>query len=122
MAKAKPSARSLGMTVDDYVAKLPADKQRLVAALIALVRESAPGATVSIKWGQPVFEQNGPVCYVSAFKNHVNLGFWRGRELPTGKGILQSGGKMMAHVKSMCSKLCRASAPAYSVPPRMAAT
>lgn len=66
---------------------------------MALVRDAAPEATLSIKWAQPAFEQNGPFCYLRAFKNYVNLGFWRGASISTGKGILESSGEKMAHVK-----------------------
>ena len=58
-----------------------------------------PDAAASIKWSQPVFEQNGPFCYVRAFKNHVNFGFWRGAELPDPEGLLQGDGEKMRHIK-----------------------
>jgi hypothetical protein len=48
---------------------------------------------------QPVFEQNGPFCYTRAFNDHVNLSFWRGVAIQSGNGLLESGGKKMAHVK-----------------------
>ena len=34
-----------------------------------------------------------------AFKNYVNLGFWRGASISTGKGILESSGEKMSYVK-----------------------
>lgn len=37
--------------------------------------------------------------YVNAFKAHVNLGFFRGAELPDPHGLLQGTGKFMRHVK-----------------------
>jgi hypothetical protein len=46
-----------------------------------------------------VFERQGPFCYIRAFKDYVNFGFWRGMEISRGAGVLQSGGKKMAHVK-----------------------
>lgn len=66
------------LTIDAYLKKLPVEHKRIVSALLALVGDAAPKAKLSIKWAQPVFEQNGPFCYVRAFKSHVNLGFWRG--------------------------------------------
>jgi hypothetical protein len=63
------------------------------------VREAAPEAKESIKWVQPVYEQNGPFCYIKAFKNHVNFGFWRGVDLPDEAGILEGSGEKMRHVR-----------------------
>ena len=40
-----------------------------------------------------------PFDYVNVFKSHVNVGFFRGAELPDPARILQGSGKMMRHVK-----------------------
>ena len=37
--------------------------------------------------------------YVNAFKAHVNVGFFRGAELPDPRGLLEGTGRMMRHVK-----------------------
>ena len=37
--------------------------------------------------------------YVNAFKAHVNVGFFRGAEIPDPKNLLQGTGKFMRHVK-----------------------
>jgi hypothetical protein len=37
--------------------------------------------------------------YVNAFKDHVNVGFFRGAEIADPKGILEGNGKFMRHVK-----------------------
>lgn len=37
--------------------------------------------------------------YVGAFKNHVNVGFFRGAELADANGLLEGSGKLMRHVK-----------------------
>jgi hypothetical protein len=37
--------------------------------------------------------------YVNAFTAHVNVGFFRGAELPDPAGLLQGTGKYMRHVK-----------------------
>jgi len=51
---AKPSARAAGKTVDDYVAGLGGWQAEAVAELRRIVRQAAPEAVESIKWGQPV--------------------------------------------------------------------
>jgi hypothetical protein len=86
-------------TVDAYVAALSGWQAGVDRELRRLVREAAPEATESIKWAQPVYEVNGPVCYLRAFKHHVNLGFWRGAELPDPHGVIRSGGEKMGHVR-----------------------
>lgn len=37
--------------------------------------------------------------YVNAFKNHINVGFFRGAELADPDGLLEGTGKLMRHVK-----------------------
>lgn len=38
-------------------------------------------------------------AYVNAFQSHVNVGFFRGAELPDPNGLLEGTGKFMRHVK-----------------------
>ena len=38
-------------------------------------------------------------AYVNAFKAHVNVGFFRGTDLPDPAGLLEGNGKYMRHVK-----------------------
>lgn len=38
-------------------------------------------------------------AYVNAFKAHVNVGFFRGAELPDPEGLLEGTGRFMRHVK-----------------------
>ena len=38
-------------------------------------------------------------AYVNAFKDHVNVGFFRGTELSDPNGLLEGTGKFMRHVK-----------------------
>jgi hypothetical protein len=37
--------------------------------------------------------------YVNVFKAHVNVGFFRGAEIPDPNGLLEGDGKFMRHVK-----------------------
>ncbi len=86
-------------TVDDYLAAaegLPGDVAR---KLYDLLHEVGPELTEAIKWGQPVFSSNGPVCYFRAGRTHVTFGFWRGSQLKKVSSRLESGGDMMAHLK-----------------------
>jgi hypothetical protein len=86
-------------TVGAYIAGLDGWKAEVASKVRQIVLEAAPDAVESIKWAQPVYETNGPFCYMKAFKNSVNFGFWRGVELEDPKGLLQGAGDKMRHVK-----------------------
>jgi hypothetical protein len=38
-------------------------------------------------------------CYIALYKDHLNLGFNQGAELPDPEGLLQGPGKMLRHTK-----------------------
>lgn len=86
-------------TVDTYVAGLSPDQAEIVSTLRQIVLEAAPGAKESFKWAQPVYESGGPFCYIKAFKNAVNFGFWRGVDLEDPGGRLEGSGEKMRHIK-----------------------
>jgi hypothetical protein len=86
-------------TVDEYIGSLEGWQAQVVTEVRSLVRQAAPEAKESIKWAQPVHEENGPFCYIKAFKNSVNFGFWRGVDLSDPSGLLQGSGEKMRHVK-----------------------
>ena len=94
-ARKKPSLRN----VDSYVRLQPASMQPIVNRVRALVAAAAPEATESLKWGQPVYEVNGPMAYIKAYKGWVNFGFWRGAMLQAPAGFLEGEGTRMKHVK-----------------------
>jgi hypothetical protein len=84
--------------VEEYIGTLSGWQAEVVAELRSIVLEAAPGAEESFKWAQPVYDENGPFCYIKAFKKSVNLGFWRGVDLADPEGILKGSGEKMRHV------------------------
>ena len=38
-------------------------------------------------------------CYIGAHRDHVNLGFYYGAELPDPEGLLEGTGKKLRHIK-----------------------
>lgn len=86
-------------TIDAYIAGLETWQADISSSVREIVRGAAPEMEEGIKWAQPVWESNGPFCYLKAWKNSVNLGFWRGVELEDPKGLLEGSGKTMRHVK-----------------------
>lgn len=86
-------------SIDDYLEALPPEQRAIAQALRAAVRAAAPEAGEAIKWSQPVFDVNGPLCWIKAHKGHVTLGFWRGMQLPSAPGWIEGGGDKMGHLK-----------------------
>jgi hypothetical protein len=86
-------------SVDAYVASLGEPQAAIVQALRHLVLEAVPDAVEVVKWAQPVYEKNGPFCYIKAFPRYVNFGFWRGASLPDPDGLIRGGGEKMGHVR-----------------------
>lgn len=86
-------------SVEDYIAELPDWQSLLASELIETVLQAAPSLTKAVKWGQPVFESNGPVCYLKGHKNHLTFGFWRGAALMDIDDRLETSGEKMAHMK-----------------------
>lgn len=98
--KATPKVSSVkGKTVAWYISELGEPQASIVQALDLLITATIPKATSSIKWAQPVYEADGPFCFIKAAKNHVTFGFWRGVELTDQKGLLEGSGDKMRHIK-----------------------
>ena len=86
-------------TVDEYIDGLEGWKRDVAADVRGIVTNAAPEAKESVKWAQAVYEVNGPFCYIKAFKNSVNFGFWRGVDIQDSYGLLGGSGEKMRHVK-----------------------
>lgn len=86
-------------TVDQYIASLPAGHAAIVSELRAIVKKAAPKANETYKWAQPVYESDGPMIWVKAFTNYVNIGFWRGTQIQDKYNLLDGDGDRMRHVK-----------------------
>lgn len=68
-------------SVDGYIKQLRGWQREVVMTLRSIIKSQAADAEEDILWHQPVYSLNGPICYVKAFSDHVNLGFWRGNEI-----------------------------------------
>ena len=65
-----------------------------------MILKAVPGANESIKWGTPVYENNGPVCFLCKGKGFIALQFGSiGTSLKDPDGLLEGTGKKMRHVK-----------------------
>ncbi len=86
-------------TVDDYVAKIPPALRDVATELRRVVREAAPEAIESVKWGQPVYDSGGPFAALKAYPRWITLTFWRGAALPDPGGLLAGEGDRMRHAR-----------------------
>ena len=67
-------------TIDEYIATFPAEVQKKLNELRAVIKASAPEATEKISYQMPTFYQNGNLIHFAAFKNHIGI-------YPTPNGI-----------------------------------
>jgi hypothetical protein len=77
-SQAKRSAATTSVAaVDAYFAQQTPDQRALLEKLRALVVKGLPDASVSIKWGIPIYQQDGRnVCALASFKEHVAINFF----------------------------------------------
>ena len=62
--------------VDAYIARSADFARPILAHLRALVHDTCPDVTETIKWGFPHFEHHGVLCSMASFKAHCGFGFW----------------------------------------------
>jgi hypothetical protein len=91
------------VSVQDWLARLSPDGTIVVGTLRRLITEAAPGAHEivyhdALGYG-PTDQGFDRVFYISAFKDHINLGFFYGAELDDPDALLAGGGKQMRHIK-----------------------
>jgi hypothetical protein len=90
----------LGADVSTYFAKLSGRQPALAKRLDRIARKGAPKASAAVKWGMPVYEHHGMLCYIRAQKNYMTLGFYgQAVGLSDPKGVMEGTGKGMRHVK-----------------------
>src|SRR5438132_196026 len=63
--------------VDAYIDKAADFAKPILIHMRALVHETCPQATETIKWGLPTFEYKGILAGMAAFKAHATFGFWK---------------------------------------------
>lgn len=67
MPKARPR------TVEEYIAAAPRAAQPKLHELRAILKQVAPKATESLKWGSPVFEEGRILFAYAAFRAHLSF-------------------------------------------------
>ena len=86
--------------VDSWMADLSPGLQPIAEALRRLILEADPNLSEAIKWGNPVYEKRGKVCYLGAMSDrYMTLGFFNGASLTDPQGLIEGTGAKMRHVK-----------------------
>jgi hypothetical protein len=93
-------------TFEESVARGSDRARRLARQLRKLVARVMPDV-VEVPWprmrmasyGVGPKKQTEHFCYISTQKDHVNLGFYYGADLPDPDGLLEGAGKLLRHVK-----------------------
>jgi len=69
--------RSKANSIDEYIAEFPADTQKVLEELRALIKASAPDATETISYAIPTFDLNGRhLVHFAGYAEHI--GFYPG--------------------------------------------
>jgi hypothetical protein len=85
---------------DDYLADQSAGNQAIIRALRKFVRDSEPGLSEAVKWGNGCWiGKSGPVAYVYSDTEYVQFGFFRGSSLKDPQGLLEGKGQYVRHIK-----------------------
>ena len=86
------------MDVDLLLGKQEGRVRILAQGVRRVVRKAIPHARELVKWGNPTYEiGGGNVACMMLYKDHVNLGFFEGAKLMSGR--LEGTGKGLRHIK-----------------------
>ena len=66
--------RATPNSVNEYIAMLPKDTQKVAKQLRSIIKKAAPGTKEKISYGIPTFTLNDRyVIYFAGFKNHTSI-------------------------------------------------
>ena len=67
------SRKAAPKTINEYIAAAPKEAREKLREMQACIREAAPGATESLKWGLPAFSYRRILVTFAAFKHHIGF-------------------------------------------------
>ena len=82
----------LGSAVEPYLAQLAGESRRIAERLRAIVHGAVPGVSEAIKWGMPVYEHHGLLCYIAPRAKYVGFGFYKAAGFDDPERLLQGSG------------------------------
>jgi uncharacterized protein YdhG (YjbR/CyaY superfamily) len=65
--KARPT------NITEYINAAPKEAQKKLREMLACIREAAPGAEESLKWGKPAFSYQRILVMFAASKHHIGF-------------------------------------------------
>lgn len=86
--------------IEDWIKARPAELGVIAQQWFEVMRNCGDDVRELLHDGHPTAcVGDAGFGYVNAFRDHVNVGFFRGAEIPDPDGILEGTGKFMRHVK-----------------------
>ena len=85
--------------VDSWIAELDPLHREISVKLRDLILHTEPSLKETIKWGHPIYEKDGNVCYLACNDRYVTLGFFNGAALNDPQKLIEGTGVKMRHVK-----------------------
>jgi len=67
------SKKARPKNITEYIDAAPKETQEKLRELRACIREAAPRAEESLKWGKPAFSYQRILVMFAAFKNHIGF-------------------------------------------------
>ena len=65
--------KAIPKTIDEYVASFPKDIQAILEKIRMTIKQAAPDAEETIKYGMPTFTLKGNLVFFAAFKRHIGF-------------------------------------------------
>jgi hypothetical protein len=94
-----PGAVRSNPAIDTWMDSQPADLAAIAQHWFDVMRACGDDVRELLHDGHPTAcVGDAAFGYVNAFTAHVNVGFFRGSELPDPRGLLQGTGRFMRHV------------------------
>lgn len=67
------STKARPKSITEYINAAPKEAQKKLREMRACIREAAPGAKESLKWGMPAFSYRRILVTFAAFKHHIGF-------------------------------------------------
>lgn len=77
--------------IDKQISDLKDWRGELFTKLRKLINAADPSSTEEFKWGTAVWANNGMICAVGSFKDHLKINFFQGASLSDPNKLFNSG-------------------------------
>ncbi len=88
---------TMDIKVKEYIEKQKSQEKEICLKLREIIFETFPDIKEEMKWGVPTF--SGGRFYISALKDHINLGFSINGLTKKEVALFEGKGKTMRHIK-----------------------